>query len=145
MPDIGGKDPEIHDANRVYLEANNDLTKELRLHLIDKYTESTRIIQFKDSFLENGRLDAEYYQPQYDILFARLEQFETKQLGDIVCIKKSIEPGSDYYQAEGIPFNSFHYPKSRQRHYKKTIYKIKQSPIIEYLKSTLYKLWQIDI
>ena len=48
-------------------------------------------------------------------------------------------------EAEGIAFNSFHYPKSRQRHYKKTIYKIKQSPIIEYLKSTLYKLWQIDI
>ena len=92
------------DANRVYWEANNDLTKELRLHLIDKNTESTRIIQFKDSFLENGRLDAEYYQPQYDILFARLEQFETKRLGDIVCIKKSVEPGSDYYQAEGIPF-----------------------------------------
>ena len=48
-------------------------------------------------------------------------------------------------EAEGVPFNSSHYPKSRQRHCKKTIYKIKQSPIIEYLKRTLYKLWQIDI
>lgn len=53
------------DANRVYLEANNDLTKELRLHLMDKNIDSTKILPFKNSFLDNSRIDAEYYMPLY--------------------------------------------------------------------------------
>lgn len=60
-----------------------------------------------NSFGISGRLDAEYYQPKYDILFDRLSEFTTFQLSGkngLVDIKKSIEPGSDYYQEEGIPF-----------------------------------------
>ena len=49
-------------------------------------------------------MDAEYYQPKYDDLFSRLSKFETKRLGDIVQIRKSIEPGSEAYQNQGIPF-----------------------------------------
>lgn len=59
------------------------------------------------SFLASGRLDAEYYQSKYDILFNKLSEFKTAELGGIdgvVDIKKSIEPGSEYYQKEGIPF-----------------------------------------
>ena len=52
----------------------------------------------------SGRLDAEYYQPKYDELFKRLNAFQKSRLGDIVSIKKSIEPGSDAYQETGIPF-----------------------------------------
>lgn len=55
-------------------------------------------------FIGSGRLDAEYYQPKYDKLFAKLEGFETKRLGNIVHIDKSIEPGSEAYQNSGIPF-----------------------------------------
>ena len=51
-----------------------------------------------------GRLDAEYYQPKYDELFRRLSACANKQLGDIVSIKKSVEPGSDSYQSDGVPF-----------------------------------------
>lgn len=59
--------------------------------------------RFSD-FINSGRLDAEYYQPKYDDLFSRLSKFETKRLGDIVQIRKSIEPGSEAYQNKGIPF-----------------------------------------
>lgn len=59
--------------------------------------------RFSD-FINSGRLDAEYYQPKYDDLFSRLSKFETKRLGDIVQIRKSIEPGSEAYQNQGIPF-----------------------------------------
>ncbi len=55
-------------------------------------------------FLQSGRLDAEYYQPKYDELFEHLSKYETKRLGKIAVISKSIEPGSDAYQSEGVPF-----------------------------------------
>ena len=52
----------------------------------------------------SGRLDAEYYQPKYDDLFNELEKLPCKKLGDVVTIKKSIEPGTEAYQDSGIPF-----------------------------------------
>lgn len=60
-----------------------------------------------ESFALSGRLDAEYYQPKYDVLFAALSTNKTKKLGGangIVNIGKSIEPGSDAYVEDGIPF-----------------------------------------
>lgn len=60
-----------------------------------------------ESFGVSGRLDAEYYQPKYDELFARLDGFATWPLGGddgLVYMRKSIEPGSEFYQEEGIPF-----------------------------------------
>lgn len=60
--------------------------------------------RLSQSFLASGRLDAEYYQPKYDCLDARLAAMPTKRLGEVVSIQKSIEPGSEAYQAEGVPF-----------------------------------------
>lgn len=65
------------------------------------------IKNISESFLNSGRLDAEYYQPKYDKLFDILENLHTKSLGGkngIVTINKSIEPGSDAYRENGIPF-----------------------------------------
>lgn len=59
---------------------------------------------YSESFCTTGRLDAEYYQPKYDDLFTLLDHLSTKQLGDIVTMSKSIEPGSEYYGSEGVPF-----------------------------------------
>ena len=62
---------------------------------------------FSSSFKKTGRLDAEYYQPKFDILFDKLSKLSNKRLGGddgIANIKKSIEPGSDSYKDEGIPF-----------------------------------------
>ena len=66
--------------------------------------ENYNIKSFKESFLETGRLDAEYYQPKYEELIKHIETFETERLNAIVSIKKSIEPGSDAYETDGIPF-----------------------------------------
>lgn len=60
-----------------------------------------------ESFGRFGRLDAEYYQPKFDVLLETLKQFPCKPLGGcqgLVSIKKSIEPGSEVYQDDGIPF-----------------------------------------
>lgn len=51
-----------------------------------------------------GRMDAEYFMPKYDELLAHLETLPAKRLGEIVTITKSIEPGSECYSTEGIPF-----------------------------------------
>lgn len=60
--------------------------------------------RFSLSFLVSGRLDAEYYQPKYDYLDMQLATIPTKRLGEVVKIQKSIEPGSEAYQEEGVPF-----------------------------------------
>ena len=52
----------------------------------------------------SGRLDAEYYQPKYDELFSRLSKYEYDSIKHIASIKKSVEPGSEAYQDNGIPF-----------------------------------------
>ena len=60
-----------------------------------------------NSFLISGRLDAEYYHPKYDALFSTLSKHKTMPLGGsrgLVSIMKSIEPGSEAYLEEGIPF-----------------------------------------
>ena len=59
---------------------------------------------FTEGFVKSGRLDAEYYQEKFDVLFDKLAEFNTEKLVDIVNISKSIEPGSDVYGDEGIPF-----------------------------------------
>lgn len=57
-----------------------------------------------NSFLLSGRLDAEYYQPKFDYLFKELNKFKTKTIKQIAILFKSIEPGSDAYKGDGIPF-----------------------------------------
>ena len=60
--------------------------------------------RLSESFGKSGRLDAEYYQPKYDEPFALLGGMPAKQLGKIVDMMKSIEPGSEYYGDEGVSF-----------------------------------------
>ena len=69
--------------------------------------ESVSVRNISTSFYTTGRLDAEYYQPKYDALFTVLSTIKTKKLGGahgIVNIEKSIDPGSEVYVEDGIPF-----------------------------------------
>ena len=78
------------------------------LGLIEEKEDHHKIVvmekKLSASFFVSGRLDAEYYQPKYDYLDRQLSILTTRYLGDIVEIRKSIEPGSEAYQAEGVPF-----------------------------------------
>lgn len=91
-------------SKRLYSEAEDILLSELGLKDWQPNNAPINIKQLKESFLANGRLDAEYYQPKYDDLFFRLSQFECDTIKDIANIKKSVEPGSEAYQESGIPF-----------------------------------------
>lgn len=86
-----------------YDEANQHLNQLLG---IDNFvlTDGTITEKKYTDFVSSTRLDAEYYQPKYDELFALLGAYDTKTLSEIVNIEKSIEPGSEAYQTDGIPF-----------------------------------------
>ncbi|MFQ0973392.1 restriction endonuclease subunit S [Gilliamella sp. CG35] len=90
-------------TQELYLSAENLLLKKSNA-LESSLLININLKSFKESFQITGRLDAEYYQPKYDQLFFHLSKLESKKLGEIVNIKKSIEPGSDAYQDTGIPF-----------------------------------------
>lgn len=92
-------------AKTIYAQAELILDTYLN---ISNYDDSCCTVKtISNSFIQSGRLDAEYYQPKYDALFETLSQFTTANLSGengLVSIKKSIEPGSEAYQDEGIPF-----------------------------------------
>lgn len=103
-----------------FLLANDKRLKSAKLYeeaeeLLDRYLnisdlsqeKAINIVSLSQSMQLSGRLDAEYYQPKYATLLRILKKLTTKNLGGangIVSIKKSIEPGSEAYQDEGIPF-----------------------------------------
>lgn len=78
------------------------------LGLIDDMPQWNKVVttekKLSATFFASGRLDAEYYQPKYDYLDSQLAQLPTQRLGELVEVRKSIEPGSEAYQTEGIPF-----------------------------------------
>jgi len=91
-------------SSSLYSEAEDLLLSELDLKDWQPSSNPFNIKQLKESFLASGRLDAEYYQSKYDDLFAQLSKYECDTIKDIAHIKKSVEPGSEAYRDEGIPF-----------------------------------------
>lgn len=92
-------------ANNCYREAQRTLVNSVGS--ISVPAESVSVRNISTSFYTTGRLDAEYYQPKYDALFTALSTIKKKKLGGahgIVNIEKSIEPGSEVYVEDGIPF-----------------------------------------
>lgn len=64
-------------------------------------------LSFVRSFSEgqqSERIDAEYFQPKYDEIVKAIKKTKCFCLGDIVTIKKCIEPGSNEYKEDGIKF-----------------------------------------
>lgn len=94
----------LEDSKTLYKEAEELLLKELDLVDFTPSDENISIKSFKDSFMQTGRLDSEYYQAKYDELIDHIKKANFDKLDNIVNIKKSIEPGSEAYQDSGIPF-----------------------------------------
>lgn len=97
-------------AKSIYSEAEQILLKALNMDNFVPSQQNTTIKSLSQ-FMHAGRLDAEYFQPQYDELLeilksqmgsAKLDKITT--LYSIVNIFKSVEPGSAEYCSSGIPF-----------------------------------------
>ncbi|MEQ8625517.1 MAG: restriction endonuclease subunit S [Vicingaceae bacterium] len=87
-----------------YNDAENFLLQEIQFLDFDESKEAINIKPFSESFKTTGRLDAEYYQPKYEQVMNKITQQRFDSLANIVNITKSIEPGSAYYDVEGLPF-----------------------------------------
>ncbi|WP_273063300.1 restriction endonuclease subunit S, partial [Wolinella succinogenes] len=92
------------ESKSLYKESEELLLQELDLLDFKPSDENIAVKSFQESFGNSGRLDSEYYQPKYDELLKHIKKTKFDRLGNIVKIKKSIEPGSEAYQNEGIPF-----------------------------------------
>lgn len=94
-------------SNIKYSEAESILNSFLGIGFDKLSNSGLSIKKLSDSYNKTGRLDSEYYQLKYDELIAKLKSLNSYKLGTdegICTFKKSIEPGSGYYQDEGIPF-----------------------------------------
>lgn len=92
------------ESKKVYCQSENLLLDELGMLNYQPSEQGINVKSLKNSFLTTGRLDAEYYQPKFDILIDKIKKSSFNCLKDLVTISKSIEPGSDAYQETGIPF-----------------------------------------
>lgn len=87
-----------------YAKAEDALLNELGLPNWKPKHQLYFIKNFFDTQSSN-RIDAEYFQPMYEEIVKAIRSSKNHAcLGDIVSIKKCIEPGSDAYQDNGIPF-----------------------------------------
>ena len=89
--------PSLAEGARGWVNPHNDIAQKYP-HL------NISIRQLSQSYGKSGRLDSEYYQSKYDAIERKIRGFSHKKLGDLVTIQKSIEPGSEAYQDEGIEF-----------------------------------------
>lgn len=95
----------IEESEKIYSQAENLLLEELGLSESKAWEEETlfSIVNLSD-VRSARRMDAEYYQPKYKKLISKLRKQSGKLLGDLVSIKKGVEPGAEEYQEEGKLF-----------------------------------------
>ncbi len=96
------------ESKSVYSQAETMLLDALNLTGFSPSTENSNIKSFKESFAATGRLDAEYYQPKFDELEAKIaESHELVSLGSLLTInQRGTQPD---YADEGLPVvNSKH-------------------------------------
>jgi len=94
----------INSAKNIYLQAETLLLDIIGLNNKSLSSDAVNIKSLKNSFLKTGRLDAEYYQKKYEEVVNHIVSLKHDNLKNLVSIKKSIEPGSDAYSDEGLPF-----------------------------------------
>lgn len=94
-------------SEKLYLDAENLLLEELGLSSFAKATGDDKDLSWVVNLLDvksANRVDAEYFQPKYEKLTARLKTQKAKPLGDLVSMRKGFEPGSEAYEEEGKLF-----------------------------------------
>jgi len=92
------------DSKNRYKQSEQLLLKELDLLDFKPSKENIAIKSFSESFGDSGRLDSEYYQPKYNQILKSITKINYDRLNNLVNINKSVEPGSNAYQDNGIPF-----------------------------------------
>jgi len=100
----------LEESKILYQQTQNILLEKLDLldftptNLDSSNRAGVSIKNFSESFGSSGRLDSEYYQAKYDEIINHIRKASYDRLENIVHVIKSIEPGSNAYQEDGIPF-----------------------------------------
>ncbi len=94
---------ELEFSKSFYHQAENLLLEELGLNDFQIEDNLSFVVNLSE-VKEANRIDAEYFQPKYEKLVARLKAQNAKQLGELVSMKKGVEPGSEAYEKEGKLF-----------------------------------------
>jgi restriction endonuclease S subunit len=92
------------EGKSLYSQAEQLLLSELGLLNWEPKHRLSFVKKFSDTNTA-GRIDAEYFQLMYEEIVNAIKSSKSHAcLGDIVSIKKCIEPGSEAYRDSGIPF-----------------------------------------
>ena len=94
----------LDDAKSLYRKAENKLLEDVGFVDWRPSGRTWTVKNFPESFGMAGRLDAGYHSPKYDEITDALRRAGCAPLGELADIRKSIEPGSDAYRENGIPF-----------------------------------------
>lgn len=98
----------LEQSKSTYSQAENLLLNALGIADFSPRTENINIKSFKESFASTGRLDAEYYQPKFDELEAKIAgTHELAKLKDFLTLnQRGTQPN---YAEQGLPvINSKH-------------------------------------
>ncbi len=92
-------------SKSLYSQAEQLLLSELGLIDWKPKHELSFVKNYSDT-QQAERFDAEYFQPKYEEIIEAVKKYKDgfDELGDLVKVKKSVEPGSEAYQENGIPF-----------------------------------------
>lgn len=95
----------VLESDHLYSQAEQFLLSELGL-LDWKPKHTLTFIKNFSATQEAERMDAEYFQPKYEEIIEAVKKYKGgyDELGNLVKIKKGIEPGSEAYQENGVPF-----------------------------------------
>lgn len=93
----------LENSKSLYLQAEDFLLGKLGLKDFEVGNDLSYIISLSKTESAH-RLDAEYFQPKYDKLVGKIKSKNVKSVGEIVSMKKGIEPGAESYQDEGRAF-----------------------------------------
>ncbi|MFH1352582.1 MAG: restriction endonuclease subunit S [bacterium] len=94
---------ELENSKSLYSQAEELYLKELGLKDYKIDDELFCVVNFSET-KNVHRIDAEYFQSKYEKLMLKIKKQNVKLLGDLVSLKKGIEPGGDAYQDEGKLF-----------------------------------------
>lgn len=95
----------IEISKNLYFQAEQLLLSELGL-LDWKPKHKLAFVKTFSDTKKSDRFDAEYFQPKYEEIIEAIKKYKGgfDELGNLLKIKKSVEPGSEAYQENGIPF-----------------------------------------
>lgn len=93
----------LENSRAYYQQAEDLLLEELGLKDFRVEDDLSFVVNLSEVKTAN-RVDTEYFQPKYQKLVEQIKKNNAKLLGNLVAMKKGVEPGSEAYEEDGKLF-----------------------------------------